>query len=68
MALEHCVDRLQVELRRHVADRAIFVVEVLGGVRAVAVAGDQVLEHLPMRVEVLSRFMVMNPASCRNPG
>ena len=38
MALEHDVDRLEVEFGGHVADRAIFVVEVLGRVGALVVA------------------------------
>ena len=38
VALEHDVDRLQVEFGGHVADRAIFVVEILGRIGALAVA------------------------------
>ena len=36
MALEHHVDRLQIEFGGHVADRAIFVVEFLGRLGAFA--------------------------------
>ena len=52
MALEHDVDRLQVEFRGHVADRAIFVVEFLRRRGALLVADDEMLEHLPMADEV----------------
>ena len=52
MALEHDVDRLQVEFGGHVADRAIFVVEFAGRVGAFLVADDEMLEHLPMADEV----------------
>ena len=54
MALEDDVDRLQVEFGGHVADRAIFVVEILGRLGALAVALDEMLEHLPMADEVVA--------------
>ena len=50
--LEHDIDRLQVEFRGHVADRAIFFVEFLGRLRALLVADDEMLEHLPVADEV----------------
>ena len=48
MALEDDVDRLQVEFRGHVADRAIFLVEILARIGALVVALDEMLEHLQM--------------------
>src|SRR3546814_16185708 len=55
VALEHRIDRLQIKFGRHVADRAIFVVEFLGLVRALAVAVDQMYEHLPMAHHVIAQ-------------
>src|SRR3546814_11619897 len=54
VALEHRIDGLQIEFGCHVADRAIFVVEILGLVGALAVALDQMLEHLPMAHHVVA--------------
>jgi hypothetical protein len=54
MPLKDGVDGLQVEFGGHVADRPILVVEVLGRVGALAVALDEVLEHLPVADEVVA--------------
>ena len=42
MRLEHDIDRLEIEIGRHVADRAVFVVERLGRIRAFVGAFHQV--------------------------
>ena len=52
MLLEDDLYGLQVEFGGHVADRAIFVVELLCGVGAFFVAFDEMLEHLPVADEV----------------
>ena len=52
MALKHDLDGLQVEFGGHVADRAIFLVEILAGAGAFLIALHQMLEHLIMAVEV----------------
>src|SRR3546814_9948533 len=52
VALEHDVDRLEVEFGGHVAHGAIFVVEMLGRIGALVIALDEVFEHLPMRDHV----------------
>ena len=54
MALEDDVDRLQIEFGGHVADGAIFVVEILGRIRLFIVAVDEVAEHLPMADEMVA--------------
>src|SRR3546814_20595341 len=48
---------LQIKFGRHVADRAIFVVEFLCLVRALAVAVDQMSEHLPMAHHVIAQVL-----------
>ena len=53
--LEHLFHRLEVEFRRHVADAAVFLVEILGLLRALVVAGAQVFEHLVMAHHVLAQ-------------
>src|SRR4051794_34359012 len=52
MLLEDDIDGLEVEFGRHIADRAIFVVELLGRRGAFLVADDEMLEHLPMADEM----------------
>src|SRR3546814_1908297 len=49
VALEHDVDRLEVEFGGHVVHGAIFVVEMLGCIGALVIALDEEFEHLPMR-------------------
>ena len=49
---EHGLDGLEVELGREVHHGEIFVVEVAVLLGVVAVALDEVLEHLAMRLEV----------------
>ncbi len=56
MALEYHVDRLEIEFGRHVAHRAIFVVKFLGLVGALAVAIDQMFEHLPMAHHMIAEI------------
>ncbi len=53
--LEHLLDRLEVEFGGHVADRAIFVVELLGRLGAVVVALHQMPEHVPMAHQVAAQ-------------
>ena len=52
--LEHHRDGLEVEFGGHVADRAIFLVELHRRIGALVVALDEMLEHLPMRDEVVA--------------
>ena len=54
MRLEHRVDRLEVEFRGHVADRAILLVELHRRLGALVVALDEMLEHLPVRDHVVA--------------
>ena len=44
--LEHLLDRLEIEIRAHVHDREIFLVEVADRVRLLDVAGDAVVEKV----------------------
>src|SRR3546814_6969737 len=55
VTLEHDIDRLEIEFGGHVAHRAIFVVKFLGLVGALAIAIDQMLEHLPMAHHVIAQ-------------
>jgi hypothetical protein len=68
MALEDGVDRLEVEFGGHVADRAIFVVKILGRIRALAVAGDEMLEHLPMAGEMAAEVHRHEAGKLQEPG
>ena len=52
MILEHDTDRLEIEFRRHVADRPIFFVKILRQIGAVIIALNEVFEHLVMRHHV----------------
>ena len=52
VALEHALDRLQIEIRRQVHHRAVFVVEGAGRRGTLAVAAGEVAEHRPMRRDV----------------
>ena len=52
VVLEHGLDRLQVELGRQVHDRQVLVVEVLVLLDRVAVALDEIVEQVDVRVHV----------------
>ena len=52
MAHEHGLDGLQIEFRRKIHHREIFVVEFLVLVRRVAVAAHQIQEQLLVRLDV----------------
>ncbi len=68
MPLENYIDRLQIEFGRHVADRAILVVEILGSVGAVIIAGDQMFEHLPMAEQVIAEVHRHEAAKLKKAG
>src|SRR3546814_17774937 len=53
--LENRVDRLEIELRRHIAHGAILLVKRLGCVGAFAIALDKVSEHRPMALEMAAK-------------
>ena len=46
VALEHLIDGLEIEVRAHVHDREIFLVEVADRVRFLDVAGDAMVEEV----------------------
>ena len=56
LALEHQIDRLQIEFGGHVANGAIFVIERLAGIGGFFVAIHQMLEHFPVRFHVVGKI------------
>jgi hypothetical protein len=65
---EHGVDGLQVILGGQIHHREIFVIEIAMLFGRIAVALDEMVEHLQMRVDVAIEIHAMKPDSCRKPG
>ncbi len=68
MVLEHLLHRLQVELGGHVAHAAVFVVEILGRLRAFVVADGEVFEHLVMADHVIAEVHAHEPGQLHEAG
>ena len=65
---EHSIDGLQVEFCREVHHGEIFVIKFAMLLRAIAVALHEMGEQVLVRLDMLSRFMLTKPLSCRKPG